>query len=300
MRTPARDRCPPLRSGRVSSPSSEDSFVPRTWRRVRSRGHDPGLGWAAPESTLAWSAGPRTAPGIRSGGGPVIADRVRQLAYLGVGSADSDTVRAQKAALTIAVLLVTGLAVIWVATYWFLGIPQAAAIPFVYQVASVTTLVIFARTKNYRFVRAAQAAMMLSLPFLLQWTLGGFVASSAVSLWALIAAFGTLFYFTTRESIPWFVAFLCLTAISGLIEPLVSRNPAAIPEGIRTTFFVLNVSGVSLTAYVLLQYAVRTRDEAFARSDRLLLNVLPPSIAERLKRDPGVIADSHDAVTVLF
>jgi class 3 adenylate cyclase len=63
---------------------------------------------------------------------------------------------------------------------------------------------------------------------------------------------------------------------------------------------VLTVSGVSLTAYVLLQYAVRTRDEAFARSDRLLLNVLPRSIAERLKRDPGVIADSHDAVTVLF
>ena len=230
----------------------------------------------------------------------MIADRVRRLAYLGVGPADSDTIRAQKAALTIAVLLVTGLAVIWVATYWILGIPQAAAIPFVYQVASVATLVVFARTKSYRFLRTAQAAMMLSLPFLLQWTLGGFVASSAVSLWALIAAFGTLFFFTTRESIPWFVAFLALTAVSGLLEPILSRTPAAIPEGIRTAFFVLNVSGVSLTAYVLLQYAVRTRDEAFARSDRLLLNVLPRSIAERLKRDPGVIADSHDAVTVLF
>jgi adenylate cyclase len=141
---------------------------------------------------------------------------------------------------------------------------------------------------------------MLSLPFLLQWTLGGFVASSAVSLWALIAAFGTLFYFTTRESIPWFVAFLALTALSGLLEPILPRSPAAIPEGIRTAFFVLNISGVSLTAYVLLQYAIRTRDEAFARSDQLLLNVLPLSIAERLKRDPGVIADSHDAVTVLF
>jgi adenylate cyclase len=230
----------------------------------------------------------------------VITDRVRRLAYLGVGPADSDTVRAQKAALTIAVLLVTGLAVIWVATYWILGIPQAAAIPFVYQVASVATLLVFARTKSYRFLRTAQAAMMLSLPFLLQWTLGGFVASSAVSLWALIAAFGTLFYFTTRESIPWFVAFVSLTAVSGLLEPIVARSPAAIPEGIRTAFFVLNVGGVALTAYVLLQYAVRTRDEAFARSDRLLLNVLPRSIAERLKRDPGVIADSHDAVTVLF
>ena len=63
---------------------------------------------------------------------------------------------------------------------------------------------------------------MLSLPFLLQWTLGGFVASSAVSLWALVAAFGTLFFFTTRESIPWFVAFLALTAVSGILEPIFS------------------------------------------------------------------------------
>lgn len=37
------------------------------------------------------------------------------------------------------------------------------------------------------------------------------------------------------------------------------------------------------------------------RSDRLLLNVLPPSIAERLKDAPDeLIADDHDEVTVLF
>lgn len=37
-----------------------------------------------------------------------------------------------------------------------------------------------------------------------------------------------------------------------------------------------------------------------AVSERLLLNVLPPSIAERLKEKPEVIADSCPAVTVLF
>jgi adenylate cyclase len=138
------------------------------------------------------------------------------------------------------------------------------------------------------------------LPFLLQWTLGGYVASSAVSLWALVAAIGTLFFFTARGSIPWFLAFLGLTVASGLLEPLVARSPAPIPGGIRTAFFVLNVTGVSLTAYLLLQYAIRARDDAFARSEGLLLNVLPKSIAERLKREPGVIADAYSDVTVLF
>jgi class 3 adenylate cyclase len=36
------------------------------------------------------------------------------------------------------------------------------------------------------------------------------------------------------------------------------------------------------------------------RSDKLLLNVLPASIAERLKESPGLIADSYTEATVLF
>lgn len=121
-----------------------------------------------------------------------------------------------------------------------------------------------------------------------------------MSLWALVASIGTLFFFTVGESIPWFVVFLALTAISGLLEPSLADRGAAIPEAVRIPFFVLNVVGVSVTAYVLLQYAVRARDEAFTRSEALLLNVLPKAIAQRLKREPGVIAESHDDVTVLF
>ena len=229
-----------------------------------------------------------------------LARAVRRFALIGVVESDPDETRAQKATLTLAALCVTGLAVIWVGTYWLLGLPQAAVIPFTYQVASLVSLALFARTKSYPFFRFSQAAMMTLLPFLLQWTLGGYVASSAVSLWALVAAIGTLFFFTADASIPWFVAFLGLTVVSGLLEPIVSQHPASIPDPIRTAFFVLNVAGVSLTAYLLLQFAVRARDEAFARSEGLLLNVLPRSIAERLKRDPGVIAEAHDEVTVLF
>jgi class 3 adenylate cyclase len=64
------------------------------------------------------------------------------------------------------------------------------------------------------------------------------------------------------------------------------------------------------TAVLLLGEAVRTR-RALARahrlllaeqekSERLLLNVLPASIAARLKQVDGVIADAFDEVTVLF
>lgn len=233
-------------------------------------------------------------------GRPVPARLVRWLATLGVADRDSDETRAQKGVLVLAASIVAVLAIIWVATYAALGLATAAAIPFAYQVISVTSLAVFARTKSYGFFRNTQAVLMTLLPFALQWSLGGYVASSAVSLWAIVAALGTLFFFGVNGSIPWFVAFAVLSVASGLLEPTLARNAAPIPDPIRVAFFVLNVLGVAVTAYLLLQYAVRARDQAFARSERLLLNVLPRPIAERLKHTPGIIAESHPEVTVLF
>ncbi len=225
---------------------------------------------------------------------------MERLAFAGVTAQDTDEIRVQKVTLTLAAVTVTALAVIWVGTYLALGLPVSAAIPFSYQLVSIASLAVFARTKDYRFFRFSQLLLIILLPFLLQWSLGGYVASSAVSLWALEGAFGALFFYNARQAIPWFALFLGLTVISGFAEPLVEPDAAAIPTPVRDAFFVLNVLGVSVTAYLLLQYAVRARDAALASSERLLLNVLPRTIAERLKRESGIIAESHDDVTVVF
>ena len=225
---------------------------------------------------------------------------VEWLAHVGVSPADSGEVRDRKVTLTLAALTVSLLAVIWVATYLALGLPVSAAIPFAYQVASIGSLAIFARSKDFSFFRSSQLVFMLLLPFLLQLSLGGFVASSAVSAWALVSALGALFFLGPREAVPWFVAFLALIVVAGLLEPIVSQQPAGIPVPVQTTFFILNISGPALTAYLLLQYSVRARDAALASSERLLLNLLPAPIAERLKHHEGRFAQAHEEVTVLF
>jgi len=223
-----------------------------------------------------------------------------RLAFLGVDPSDDDELRLQKATLTLAAITVTMLAVVWVGTYLALGLPLSAAIPFAYQLVSIASLAVFARTKDYRFLRFSQLVLIIALPFLLQWSLGGYAASSAVSLWALVGAFGALFFYSARGAIPWFLAVLGLTVLSGILEPVVSSNAASIPVAVRTAFFVLNVSGVTATAWLLLQYAVRARDAALASSEGLLLNILPKAIADRLKREERPIAEAHSEVTVLF
>lgn len=222
------------------------------------------------------------------------------LARIGVDPSDDEELRTQKATATIAASVVVVLAVVWVVTYLALGLPGAAAIPFAYQVGSIIGLVYLARTRDLRPFRLTQLVMMLTLPFLLQASLGGYAASSAVGLWAFIAPLAALFFLGSAGAIPWMAAFIAMAVAFGLIDPRLAEHPAAIPGPLHTAFFVLNITGVSVVAFILLQYFVRAREAALGRSERLLLNVLPAPIAERLKRDPGVIAASHEEVTVLF
>jgi adenylate cyclase len=115
-----------------------------------------------------------------------------------------------------------------------------------------------------------------------------------------------LLFLGVRRATPWFVAFVAATVASGVAEPGLGGE-GHVPTSIVVAFFVLNVVGVSTTVYVLLRFFMGERDRALDalrveqdRSEGLLLNILPATIAERLKDGSEVIADDFDLVTVLF
>jgi class 3 adenylate cyclase len=223
---------------------------------------------------------------------------VERFAAIGALPSDTEDERIRKGALVLAVGIVSVLSPIWVTTYLILELPVSAAIPSAYIVISLISLVVFARTKRYRVFRTTQLSLLLALPFALQWSLGGYVPSSGVALWALTCPLGALTFAGTRQAVPWFVAYLALVGASLALEPFLT--PADIPQPVQVAFLAANIAGVSVTAYLLLQYFVREREREHERSERLLLNVLPEPIAVRLKRREGVIADRFEHATVLF
>jgi class 3 adenylate cyclase len=225
---------------------------------------------------------------------------LERVSRIGSSEADLEDLRVRKTVLVLSASLMASLACVWVATYAILGLWLSAAIPLIYQLASVTSIYAFAQNRRYRFFRTSQLGMSLAFPFLLQWSLGGFRTSSAVSLWAFTSPLGALLFVGARDAIGWFVGFVVLVAISAGLDPALASGAPHIPRGISVAFFALNLIGVATTAYVLLQYSVRAREREHARSERLLLNVLPEPVAARLKRGQGVIADACDDVTVLF
>ncbi len=229
------------------------------------------------------------------------------LASIGALPVETPAEGLRKRTLVLAATTITVLAVVWVVTYWLLGLHLSASIPFAYQVASVVNLAILAKTKRYRLFRRSQLGLSLLLPFLLQLSLGGFVSSSGVILWSFTAPLGALLFAGRRAAVGWFGAFLGLIVAAAVLEPVIGEAGDQIPPFIQILFFVLNIGGVTGTCYMLLHYFVGQRDamadiveEERERSERLLLNVLPASIADRLKSGESVIADRVPEVGVLF
>jgi adenylate cyclase len=256
---------------------------------------------------------PRDPNGPGSPRGPVLT-LIRRLAALGSIPGDDEDDRLRKGTLILASALITLLAFVWTITYFALGRPRSAAIPLTYQICSVIGLAVFVRTKRFAPYRTSQLLMMAILPCLLQASLGGFVSSSGVALWASFAAVGALMLVGVRRSVPWFAAYLAEIVALGVLDHVFRARVPSLPQPAIATFFVLNLAGVPFTTYVIVRYFVRERERTMAalgiahrelqheqeRSERLLLNILPRSIARRLKDGHGVIAERYEHVCVLF
>jgi len=222
------------------------------------------------------------------------------LARAAVRRSDDQRTATIKASLVLVTGLVVVLSPAWIGIYLVLGRPLSAAIPGAYALFALASLGYMLRTGRYGFVLASQKLTMFVLPMLLQWTLGGFGQGSAVMLWSFIAVLLVLIADGYRAAWAWFAALVVALVVSALLEPLLLRTVAPLPEPVRIGFFVINVAGPLFTAMVALVYFLRQRDAATARSEELLLNVLPASVADRLKRGSSMVADRHEAASVLF
>src|SRR5256712_9666460 len=142
--------------------------------------------------------------------------------------------------------------------------------------------------------------LILLLPAVLQASLGGYVKGSAVVMWSFFAPLSALVFFGPRAGWAWLAGFVAVTGVLAVLDGRVAQSIPPLPYAAQTALFVFNLCGVAGIVTLVLAYFRIQRDEAMQRSERLLLNVLPPEIAERLKRQEYPIADRFDDVSVLF
>lgn len=236
----------------------------------------------------------------------------------GIAPSDSEELRLKKSLLIFATGLISFASMLWLFIYWQLGPQVSSTIPFVFQLLLVGNLVVYLRTLNFDAFRVIQLAIFLFMPFVAQWSMGNFITASGVSLWALLAPVGAVLFIGARESAAWFAAYFFLTALSGFFDYYLADSLAGAPHAVSTQtsvfFFALNFAAVSTIVYLLLRYSATEKQKAQARleeahrmllieqerSERLLLNILPGPIAERLKSSNQTIADGFADVSVMF
>ncbi|MDD2832862.1 MAG: adenylate/guanylate cyclase domain-containing protein [Methylotenera sp.] len=214
-----------------------------------------------------------------------------------------------KTILSILVIAETLVSFFWIYTLSGLGDGYAviAAVPYFYLVISYVSLFIFYRSKRFEYFTFTQLVMLLVMPFFMQWVIGGYEASSGVAIWAILSPVGALMILGTRQSTPWFLLFVGLAFLSWQMNHYFAGNAMPIPSGVKDTFFLMNITGTASILYGVLRFFQGQKERVMlsleveqARSEKLLLNILPAPIAERLKENDMRIADHYEAVTVMF
>lgn len=229
-----------------------------------------------------------------------------RLAEIGADPRDDDDTRASKALLVLISTLILPVSLLWSVLYLVFGSP-VGWVPLAYFVVLLGSIVAFSRTRDFdTFLRIGQVAIILA-PTLSMIPLGGFLGAGGVGVWGILAPLGALVFNDVRSGVRWYVAWLVVFLGSGLTGDVLGRIGPAVPRWFTSTMLGLNVAVGGTIVFTLLAVFARQRTEALtalraeqAKAESLLLNILPRSIADRLKAEARTIADQFGSASILF
>ena len=235
------------------------------------------------------------------------ADRVTaRLMLVGADPHDDEDLRARKALLVLISVLILPVAALWGALYLAFGSP-VGVVPLVYFGILLGAIAVFSRTRDFpSLLRVGQVDILLA-PTLSMIPLGGFLDSGGVGLWGILAPLGALVFSDVGSAARWYVAYLVVFVGSGIAGEVIGPIWTPVPGWFTSTMLALNIAVGGTIVFTLLAVFARQRADALAalrqeqaKAENLLLNILPRSIADKLKAQTQPIADQFGSASILF
>jgi guanylate cyclase len=228
-----------------------------------------------------------------------------RLALVGADPEDDEDARSRKALLVLISVLILPIGLVWGVLFLAMG-AWSGVIAFLYCAISVTSILVFVRARSFDLLLRVQLLDILLAPTLSMIALGGFLPGGGVGLWGILAPLGALVFRGVRSGIAWYVAFLVVFLASGMLGSLLGI-PSPVPIWFSALMLALNVAVGGSIVFTLLALFAHRREEALsalrieqAKAENLLLNILPRSIADKLKAQTQTIADQFTAASILF
>ena len=191
--------------------------------------------------------------------------------------------------------------------YVYLGYPASITVSVVSIVATILNILVFYFSKNYKLFKITQLVILVFFGFLDHVILGGFVDGSGVGLCAILAAMGALIFTDVRTARFFFFLFVIGVIGVGIWEFTIIDQPFRMPRKLSLTFFILNFIFIGAIVYFIVESAF-IKSNAFqeqlekekAKTESLLLNILPSEIAIELKNSGWTKARGYASATVVF
>jgi adenylate cyclase len=229
-----------------------------------------------------------------------------RLALVGADPQDDEDLRARKALLVLISVLILPVAALWGVLYLAFGSP-VGVVPLVYFVVLLGAIGVFSRTRDFPWLLRVGQVDILLAPTLSMIPLGGFIAAGGVGLWAILAPLGALVFSGVGSAVRWYVAYVVVFLGSGIAGEIIGPVRDPLPGWFTTTMLALNIVVGGAIVFTMLAVFASQRSAALAalrveqaKAENLLLNILPSSIADKLKAQTQPIADQFVSASILF
>jgi hypothetical protein len=145
--------------------------------------------------------------------------------------------------------------IIWGSICLMLGLFIQGVIPISYTLLTILNFYFFHFNKKFKQAQNFQVFISLCLPFIFQFSLGGFIASGGVMLWSTIALIATLGFVQLKNALIWLTLFLLLTITSGIFDnqSIQSFTPT---YTLSIVFFVINFITIATIIFGLSYFFV--------------------------------------------
>jgi class 3 adenylate cyclase len=218
---------------------------------------------------------------------------------------DTPTLRRQRAITFVPAASSVVFELLWGIAYFAVG---GTVLGYIYLIAAVLSavasgLAVFGRSlSRYAAGVALTSVVVIAANFALHAVSGGFGSGMWFLAWIVIIPLSS--FFTGMRGIGWatLVAALAAYLVAVFLDARFAAWPGVFetPSLMRLVFNLFVLINTTTLVFIWGVYLMDQLDRARAEADALLLNILPASIAERLKHDTAIIADGVPEATVLF
>ena len=197
---------------------------------------------------------------------------------IGHANTDSQDLRLKKSFLTYLAVFMSLGGILWGSICVYYDLLLQSMIPYGYVVISIFNMIFFSASKNIKPVRAIQVFISLALPFLFQWSLGGFYSSGFIMLWAVLSLIASLSFSKSKNAVIWLALFLVLTIASYYLDPWFVSNKPDILADQSLAFTTINICMIITIVFFLVAFFVNQQQlaqtELMAKQDEIeLINV---------------------------